>query len=164
MQIRAAAPGEAQSLCALVMLAKAHWGYEAAQLEAWRPGLAVTPEQLSAQPAYVAEDGEVVGFYTLRLQDGRCEMDNLWVVPRRMGRGYGRSLVAHATAVAKALAFESIVIDADPNAEGFYVKCGAVVTGRVPAPIPGQPCRARPQLMLSTVQPNPAMQPAPAVD
>jgi N-acetylglutamate synthase-like GNAT family acetyltransferase len=163
MQIRAAAPGEAQALTELVMVAKAHWGYEAAQLEAWRSSLAVTQAQLSSQPAFVAEDGEVVGFYSLRLQDGRCEMDNLWVVPRRMGRGYGRSLVAHATAVAKALAFESIVIDADPNAEGFYVRCGAVVTGRVPAPIPGQPCRARPQLMLSTAQPHPAMHPTRAV-
>ena len=52
------------------------------------------------------------------------------------------------------MGLREIVIDADPNAENFYVHCGATVTGVVPAPIEGQPGRTRPQLRLSAELPE----------
>src|SRR4029450_6720854 len=148
MRFRKARPDEAESLTRLVMEAKAHWGYRAEQLEAWRPSLAVTAEQLRSQPAFVLEADSVVGFYSLRIVDGACELDNLWVAPSDVGPGHGRELLAHAVNMARSMGLREIVIDADPNAEKFYVHCGAVVTGAVPAPIEGQPRRARPQLRL----------------
>ena len=150
MSFRKARPDEAEFLTHLVMEAKAHWGYSAEQLEAWRPSLAVTAEQLRSQPAFVLEADRVVGFYSLRVVDGTCELDNLWVVPSEVGRGHGRELLTHATHVARSMGLREIVIDADPNAANFYVHCGATVTGVVPAPIEGQPGRTRPQLRLST--------------
>jgi hypothetical protein len=69
------------------MEAKSHWGYRAEQLEAWRPSLAVTAEQLRSQPAFVLEADSVVVFYSLRVVDGACELDNLWVAPSEVGRG-----------------------------------------------------------------------------
>jgi hypothetical protein len=39
-------------------------------------------------------------------------------------------------------------IDSDPNAEPFYLACGAERTGAIPAPIAGQPARVRPQLVV----------------
>ena len=149
MRFRKARPDEAESLTHLVMQAKARWGYSASQLEAWRPSLAVTVEQLRSQPAFVLEADGAVGFYSLRVVDGICELDNLWVVPSEVGRGHGRELLAHAVNVAHSMGLREIVIDADPNAENFYVHCGATVTGAVPAPIEGQPGRTRPQLRLS---------------
>lgn len=149
MRFRKARPDEAESLTRLAMEAKAHWGYRAEQLEAWRPSLAVTAEQLRSQPAFVLEADSVVGFYSLRVVDGACELDNLWVAPSEVGRGHGRELLAHAVNMARSMGLREIVIDADPNAEKFYVHCGAVVTGVVPAPIEGQPRRTRPQLRLS---------------
>jgi ribosomal protein S18 acetylase RimI-like enzyme len=149
MRFRKARPDEAESLTRLVMEAKAHWGYRAEQLEAWRPSLAVTAEQLRSQPAFVLEADSVVGFYSLRVVDAACELDNLWVAPSEVGRGHGRELLAHAVNMARSMGLREIVIDADPNAEKFYVHCGAVVTGAVPAPIEGQPRRTRPQLRLS---------------
>jgi ribosomal protein S18 acetylase RimI-like enzyme len=149
MRFRKARPDEAESLTRLVIEAKAHWGYRAEQLEAWRPSLAVTAEQLRSQPAFVLEADSVVGFYSLRVVDGACELDNLWVAPSEVGRGHGRELLAHAVNMARSMGLREIVIDADPNAENFYVHCGAVVTGAVPAPIEGQPRRTRPQLRLS---------------
>jgi GNAT superfamily N-acetyltransferase len=149
MSFRRAQPDEAEFLTHLVMEAKAHWGYSAEQLEAWRPSLAVTAEQLRSQPAFVLETDRVVGFYSLRVVGGACELDNLWVIPSEGGRGYGRELLAHAAHVARSMGIREIAIDADPNAENFYVRCGATVTGAVPAPIEGQPGRTRPQLRLS---------------
>lgn len=149
MRIRRARSDEAESLTHLVMQAKAHWGYSASQLKAWRPSLAVTVEQLQSQPAFVLEAEGVVGFYSLRVVDGTCELDNLWVAPSEVGRGHGRELLAHAMNVAHSMGLREILIDADPNAGDFYLRCGATVKGVVPAPIEGQPGRTRPQLRLS---------------
>jgi putative intracellular protease/amidase len=134
------------------MQAKAHWGYSVEQLEAWRTSLTVTAEQLRSQPAFVLVTDRAVGFYSLRVAEGTCELDNLWVAPSEVGRGYGRALLAHAVNIARGMGLREIVIDADPNAESFYLHCGAIVTGAVPAPIEGQPGRIRPQLRLSTLR------------
>ncbi|HQR78018.1 MAG TPA: GNAT family N-acetyltransferase [Burkholderiaceae bacterium] len=154
MRFRKARPDEAEFLTNLVMEAKAHWGYSAEQLEAWRPSLAVSAEQLWSQPAFVLEADSVVGFYSLHVVEGTCELDNLWVVPSEVGRGYGRKLLAHAVNVARSMGLRELLIDADPNAENFYVHCGATVAGAVPAPIEGQPGRTRPQLRLSAEVPE----------
>lgn len=149
MHIRAARPSEAAQLTDLVLTAKAYWGYSDRQLDLWREGLTVTEEQVLTQPVFVVEDAGVVGFYSLKFCDGVCELDNLWVVPAEMGRGYGAALLAHATAAAKSRGVQQIRIDADPNAEAFYIRCGATINGLVPAPIDEQPARVRPQLLLS---------------
>lgn len=151
MRFRKASPDEAESLTHLLMQAKAHWGYSAEQLETWRPSLTVTTEQLRSQPAFVLEADSIVGFYSLRVAGDTCELNNLWVAPHQIGRGYGQQLLAHAVNIARGMGRREMVIDADPNAESFYVHCGAIVTGVVPAPIEGQPGRMRPQLRLSTV-------------
>lgn len=150
MHIRAAVPSEAARLTDLVLTAKAHWGYSDRQLDLWRESLTVTEEQFVTQPIFVAEDDGVVGFYSLKFLNGVCELDNLWVIPTGMRRGYGAALLAHAAALAKERGVLQIRIDADPNAEAFYIRCGATVTGQVPAPIDEQPARARPQLLLFT--------------
>ena len=149
MRFRKARPDEAEFLTYFVVQAKAHWGYSAAQLEAWRPSLTVTAEQLRSQPAFVLETDRVVGFYSLRVAGGACELDNLWVAPSEVGRGHGRELLTHVMNVARSMGLREIAIDADPNAADFYLHCGATVTGSVPAPIEGQPGRTRPQLRLS---------------
>ena len=151
MRIRAARPTEAELLTDLAIAAKVHWGYSTNQLESWRSSLTVTPEQLISQPAFLAEADRVVGFYTLHLHDGICELDNLWVLPEEMGHGYGRALLAHAVDTARSRRASVIHIDADPNAMEFYLSCGAILAGSVSAPIEGEPGRVRPQLTLSTV-------------
>ena len=147
--IRPARVDEAEHLSKLVMAAKAHWSYSREQLEAWRPLLHVTAEQLLTQPAFVLERDRVIGFYALRFRDGCCDLDNLWVSPDEVGKGHGRALLSHAIESARSMGAHEILIDADPNAESFYVRCGAVVTGSVPAPIDGQPNRVRPQLKFA---------------
>jgi GNAT superfamily N-acetyltransferase len=42
-----------------------------------------------------------------------------------MGRGFGRALFEHAVEQARALGLASFEIEADPNAEGFYLHMGA---------------------------------------
>jgi GNAT superfamily N-acetyltransferase len=152
MRIRAATEGEAGQLTALAMRAKAHWGYAPEALEGWRAELAVSAAAIRERPVFVAERGDaMLGFYSLRSAGGVCELFDLWVQPEAMGEGIGRALLDHARAQAALGGASELAVDADPNAEAFYLRCGAVRRGAVPAPIPGDPGRVRPQLAIAVV-------------
>ena len=56
-------------------------------------------------------------------------LDHLWILPEAMGRGIGRTLFRHALTQARRLGCRAVQIEADPNAEGFYVRMGARRTG-----------------------------------
>jgi len=149
MRIRRARLTEASVLSALALGAKQHWGYLPEEIERWRHLLAISADDIAANPTFVAElENEIVGFYSLVPSAEACELDHLWVSPQFARRGIGRALLAHAVNVACLAGASSIAIDADPNAEPFYVACGAVRQGVVSAPIAGDPTRARPQLFL----------------
>jgi predicted N-acetyltransferase YhbS len=68
----------------------------------------------------------------------------------QLGQGVGRALLAQALGHARAAGHAALHIDADPHAEAFYRRCGAMRIGATAAPIDGQPQRVRPQLRLST--------------
>lgn len=150
MEIREAVVSEAEALSALALEAKARWGYSSAALESWRDQLRVSSADIASKPTFVGTiNGEVAGFYSLAPSKHAWELDNLWVVPQYMHRGVGRALLNHALELAFRGGASSIVVDADPNAEAFYLSCGATRSGEVPAPIPGEPSRVRPQLVFN---------------
>lgn len=147
MNIRPARELEAEELSALAREAKAHWGYSAETIASWNRELSVSGRDIAAQPTFLVEvEGRIAGFYSLRPSSRAWEIDHLWVRPSFMRRGIGRALVTHALEAAASKGAASVIVDADPNAETFYRACGAIRYGEVPAPIPGQPGRVRPQL------------------
>ncbi len=152
VQIRRALPSEARLLCDLALEAKRYWGYSGDQMEDWRETLRLSGENIEAtNPTFVAGIGEeVAGFYSLVPGTAAWELDHLWVRPRFMRAGIGRALFEHALATAHARGALLVTIDADPNAESFYLACGAERVGAIPAPIAGQPARVRPQLVVHT--------------
>lgn len=153
MHIRCGAVEDANELTALVMQAKAHWGYSNTQLQAWRSSLEVSAESLAARPASVAElDGRIVGFYSLIPSGSEWDLDDLWVLPAFMGRGIGRALLMHAGHTAAAGGATSLRIESDPYAEQFYLACGAKRVGAVAAPIESEPDRIRPVLSLPVAE------------
>jgi GNAT superfamily N-acetyltransferase len=150
MHIRKAEPAESDALSAIAYASKAHWGYAPAVLDSWRHDLSVSADSIARHPTFVCEvRGEIAGFYQLMLSEGECGLEHLWVHPSFMGKGIGRSLLAHAVEHAARCGAKHVVIDADPNAERFYLACGAVRCGAVAAPIEGEPGRVRPQLRIS---------------
>jgi len=103
---------------------------------------------IAGNPVYVAEDGdEALGCYGLLAGTPNWSLDHLWVRPAAMGKGIGRRLFEHARAVAASGGAEALEIDADPNAEPFYLRMGAVRIGEVQSQVDGQP-RIRPLLRL----------------
>jgi len=147
MNIRPAQEHEAEALSALALQAKAHWGYSADTIESWREDLSISGDTIASRPTFVATVGDgIAGFYSLAPSTQSWKLDHLWVLPQLMDRGIGRALVAHALETAVRGGASCVTVDADPNAESFYLACGAERCGEVPAPISGRPKRVRPQL------------------
>jgi N-acetylglutamate synthase-like GNAT family acetyltransferase len=147
MKLRPARPDEAATLSDLAMRSKAHWGYDDEFLARCRPVLTLKPDEIvSGRTTVASEDGRVVGFYTLNDDPPEGELGNLWIDPAHMRKGAGRLLLTHAVETARAVGFKTLLIAADPNAEGFYRAMGAVRTGSVASEV--TPGRELPLLRL----------------
>jgi GNAT superfamily N-acetyltransferase len=137
-EIRRARPEEAAAIAELAMRSKAHWGYDEAFMETCRESLSPQPAYIREMPVYVLDEaGELRGFYGMSREDGEWALEFLFRAT--MGRGYGRLLFEHLVATAKEMGVERFTIDADPFAEDFYKKMGAVRIGEVKSTaIPGR--------------------------
>lgn len=157
LRIRAATPAHLTAINEVTLAAKAHWGYPAGQLAVWRDSLLTTAASLATRPTRVALAGpSLVGVAQLDPSVEPWELVACWVAPAHMRRGIGTALLCAIAAEAACAGQGVIHIDADPHAEPFYQAMGAVRVGSVPAPIPGEPGRERPQLRLPTLVGMPA--------
>jgi ribosomal protein S18 acetylase RimI-like enzyme len=139
MEIVRAKPEDAAALTEIAHLAKRSWGYPESWIEGWRDILTMRPEFIAANIAYCAiDDDRPVGFYLLTTEGDGLHLDHLWILPTAMGRGLGRALFEHARAQATHRGFDSIKIEADPNAEGFYRRMGARRIGTSVTQIEGE--------------------------
>ena len=139
MKLVRAAPTDASLLTEIAHAAKRHWSYPESWITAWRDVLTMRPEFIEENISYCAiEDGRAVGFYVLTTEDDGIHLDHLWIVPPAMKRGIGRALFEHAVAQAKNLGATKIKIEADPHAEGFYKRMGAVHVGTSISAIRGE--------------------------
>ena len=134
VRVRAARADEAEPLSELALRSKAYWGYDEAFMAACRDELTVPAPQVEARRTMVAErDGRVLGFVTVEGDPPEGELGMLFVEPDAIGRGIGRLLLEHAVTAARRLGFERLLIEADPNAEPFYLAMGATRIGLTPS-------------------------------
>lgn len=138
--LRAARPAEATLLGDIALRAKGYWGYDKEFLEACRAELTFTEQDIQDRHFVVAESaGTLIGFYSLDGQPPAGELGNMWLEPTAIGTGLGRQLWAHAIKTAEAAGYKQLSIEAEPNAEGFYLAMGADRTGETPSgSIPGR--------------------------
>lgn len=146
--VRAARPSEASALSALALRSKGHWGYDATFLAACRADLTVPAQDCDGVRVRVAErGGALLGFARVTGRPPTGVLADLFVEPAAIGSGIGRLLLADALARAAERGFGSLVLDADPHAEPFYLRAGAVRIGTSPSgSVPG---RLLPRLEMS---------------
>lgn len=138
MQIVRAKPEDAAVLTEIAFAAKRHWGYPERWIQIWSDILTITPELVAANPTFSAiEDDCVVGFSSLTLEP-RPDLTHLWVLPSTMGRGFGRALFERIVEQARALGLAAFEIEADPNAEAFYLHMGARRVGTSVSELEGE--------------------------
>jgi GNAT superfamily N-acetyltransferase len=126
VDVRRASPGDAEVLTRIAFAAKRHWGYPERWISHWSESLTITPEFVRDNEVYSAVSGvEPIGFYAITGTGRALELEHLWVSPAWIGSGMGRLLFEHALKRAALRGAKSVEIEADPNAEGFYLKMGA---------------------------------------
>lgn len=144
LSVRPARPGEEVALSALCLRSKAHWGYDAAFLRQCVEALAVTPSMVASGAVLVAERaGPVLGLTCAeRDPDGGRDAWDLalcFVDPPAMGQGVGRALMEAQCAWLADRGARRLSILADPGAEPFYRRMGAVRLGEAPSDaVPGR--------------------------
>lgn len=148
LTLRTPGTDEAIALTELCLRSKAVWGYDEHFMEACRDELTITPEMMNSSYLQVAEgDGRLIGVAQITLKGKIAELSKLFVDPTRLRHGAGRQLFDWAKRTARGAGAASLVIEADPDAAGFYRRMGAIDDGTVPSgSIPG---RMIPLLKLS---------------
>ena len=144
--IRKANSVDAPRLSEIAVQAKSHWGYPQQWFDLWGDMFEITPVYINTNFVRVAVVQDILcGFVALSLEKNLAELEHMWVLPGYMGQGIGGMLMQHAMNYCQKNNIESIRIESDPNARGFYEKFGARHIGyvaSVPAP------RALPVLQL----------------
>ncbi len=134
--VRRAKPEEQRELTRLAVRATMHAGYDEAYIDRTMPSLTITLPLISENWVQVAEDGssEVVGvvWVTPTALPGIAMLHGLYVDPAHWKRGIGRVLFGAAVTRAKEIRAGAITIYAEPSAEGFYKRMGAIRIGEVP--------------------------------
>jgi len=140
MIIAAAIAADATRLTQIMRQSKAYWGYSAAQLKAWESELLISEAHIIDYIVFkLIIGGKVLGFYSLLPRDGQqIWMENLFIHPSLIGKGYGSSLLQHAVEESKKRGFQEMGLEADPNAVSFYLRKGFSVIGQTPTSIPGR--------------------------
>jgi GNAT superfamily N-acetyltransferase len=134
--IRGARPEDQRDLTRLCVRATAQAGYDEAFIDRVMPALTVTMPLITGGYVRVAEDetGEAVGVVTVTPTAvlGIAQLYGIFVDPPFWKRGVGRMLFEAAVGRAKELKAGALMIHAEPSAEGFYKRMGAIRIGEGP--------------------------------
>ncbi|TQM13647.1 GNAT family N-acetyltransferase [Pseudonocardia kunmingensis] len=128
--VRHAEPDEAEALTGLTRRSKAHWGYPREMLDRWADVLSISPAAIRDGRVVVAErDGALLGYYQLTGRPPHGDLADLFLEPEAIGTGLGRTLWEHALDAARRAGFDTVTLESDPHAEGFYLRMGAELVG-----------------------------------
>ena len=107
-------------------------------MERWKPDLELRKVDLDQQQILVLSDAEQpIGFSAIEDLSEHIEVHHLWLLPTHIGKGLGKRLLQQSLTKAFELG-KPIIVDADPNAEGFYTNFGFITFEQVPSYPPGR--------------------------
>lgn len=136
ISIRPARPDEGPFLTEMAYASKRTWGYPEESLDEWNGPLDVLEEHIRSEAYFVAETEEngrarPVGFFSLMPVEraDTLDLDHFWVLPEAQGQGIGRRMFDRAVLEARRMGATRLTITAEPRAEGFYLRMGAVRIG-----------------------------------
>lgn len=136
LKLRVPSAIELTALSELCLRSKGYWGYDAEFLEACRGELTLRKHELEQDHIWIAEGPQgVAGVLHVQTGGEEAVLDKLFIDPAAMGLGVGRLLFEKALALAEAHGAKTMSIDADPDAEDFYIKMGAETVGWVPSTV-----------------------------
>lgn len=110
---------------------KAYWGYSEEQMEKWSNNLTITIDYIETNPVFnLVEENQIVGYYSyLKQEDNQVKLDNLFILPEYIGKGFGSFLMNDFLERMRNEKCKKIILDSEPNAEQFYQKIGFTKIG-----------------------------------
>ena len=118
-------------LTAITKKSKAYWGYSEEQMALWSELLTVSKTYIASSAVYkLVVDGVIVGYYSyIYLNENAVKLDNLFVLPAFIGKGFGKQLMRDFLFRVKSSTAKKILLDSEPKAAGFYGSFGFVQIG-----------------------------------
>lgn len=110
---------------------KAYWRYSEEQLVLWSNNLTITQDYIKRNDVFkLVNNNIIVGYYSCFSEEEKSmKLDNLFVLPEYIGKGFGKYLMIDFLNRMKEIKIEKITLDSEPNAELFYSKMGFVKIG-----------------------------------
>lgn len=133
MLIEKAITTDHEILTEITKKSKAFWGYSEEQIEIWSEFLTVSQHYIANNEVYkLSIKDQIIGYYSfLNGEENSIKLDNLFVLPEFIGKGFGRLLMEHFLLKIKKTNANKITLHSEPNAESFYSKLGFVKTGQI---------------------------------
>ncbi|MCI3936589.1 GNAT family N-acetyltransferase [Chryseobacterium aahli] len=110
---------------------KAYWGYSEEQMSRWSDLLTITSEYIDKNQVYkLIVNQSIIAYYSyFEIENNSVRLDNLFVSPENIGKGYGKLLMNDFILKIKQSGKIRIILDADPNAQKFYESFGFIKIG-----------------------------------
>lgn len=110
---------------------KAYWGYSDEQMEKWNNNLTITIDYIETNFVFnLVHENQIIGYYSyLRLENNQVKLDNLFILPEYIGKGFGSFLMNDFLERMRNEKCQKIILDSEPNAEQFYQKIGFTKIG-----------------------------------
>jgi len=131
MKIEKAQNVDAIDLTELTIHSKSYWGYSLEQIAQWKDDLTISVEYINQAEVYkLIKENQLVGYYSyLELDNKKVKLDNIFLEPDFIGKGYGKVMINHFIQHVKDKGYERIELESEPNAEKFYQNLGFKVIG-----------------------------------
>lgn len=112
---------------------KAYWGYSNDQMEEWSDLLTIKEEYIKNNEVYklLIKNSTVAYYSYFSINENTVKLDNLFVSPENIGKGYGKLLMNDFILKVKQNEKTKVILDADPNAQKFYENFGFIKTGQI---------------------------------
>ena len=112
---------------------KAYWGYSDEQMESWSELLTITKNYIETNKVYkLVVNKLTVGYYSyVYLNEKEVKLDNLFVMPSYIGKGFGKLLMVNFLTEIENSEVEKITLDSEPNAASFYESFGFIKVGQI---------------------------------
>lgn len=137
MQIMKAEITDSEALTTITKKSKAYWGFPEETLKEWENLLTVTKDYINRNEVYkLLLNDKIIGYYSYLIIDNKTvKLDNIFIHPEFIGKGYGTILMNDFLLRIKELSTVRVVLEAEPKAEKFYEKFGFVKVGQLESSI-----------------------------
>jgi len=127
MTIEKATKIDTEILTSITKKSKAHWGYSDEQISAWSELLTISSEYVEKNYVFkLIENDKIIGYYSYYYDSDSILLDNLFILPEFIGKGFGKILMNDFLSRVKDSGQKRILLDSEPNAAQFYSKFGFI--------------------------------------